>query len=721
MESQQQKNKLVFFVSYNGWKLTESQVGKRFRRRGKVALLSNCIMSEIPLKNTYKPTCKYSALRQQIEISPELHLPVHLSNFEVSIVGTRGLDGLGFKYSMSIKRGNQTVVEREYNTMKQWEFLNIRKNIILEEANSRYNADTKYMENLKEPSIDDFKFSLSYINGRIHFEDPLGKGVWQNEVFGKDLESNLESRFLSRKTVLNDLFGDLAQLATYISTCREYKHIAHLIDMKELDYQVQLLNKFKSLNKEFGSDDIGIKNFHSAIPSNLLTNGEGFLKSLCLDNANKEIRDLLSNLKDRKDRLISDFLNPQDLLKNASSPYEMPQNLKDDAAADGYIWRICRCFNTEISKICDLFLNQLLNKTIVNITGPLTTPKNLLFEEIYEEKNENHHFQLMRSKDEKEPGGLHFVVYDSTNKLKRILFWNKLSSSSPPKCFYAALPNQLIYLKSDTNDPARAFELKSLTYKNISSSTIHLSPTLNLNEEQLDSNTNGFMALSSLGSKFAVINHKNELNYYKGVPKDDLIKKAVISSPTKKWELGKQYPPRESIGFLHFVNDNLIVSVFFNEFCFKSFLLDVDETEVMAKHECIFDAAVDQKKKSNKSSSLSQNSPHPYHYPIATTLSVGVLLLLPYKHLDFEIVFVCPQARQFVIGTRVKADKAIFLKYFPDSTVELKQNSARPNYMSYFSLDQADEGVINIVVVKKKHDSTEIEEKVHYLRCILRL
>ena len=734
-------NKPYLFVSFKSWKKTEKETIKSFINNGKNTVFVPEPAQNISLIGVGKPTHNYVTLRNQLEVKSDPEFPLSMSRYQVTIEGRKEekLPQKIFVYDLSVSDGSKVILRKEYRCKNQWSFFGLQSLIKAAEERSRVEEGAVRIDSLNEPSIVDFRFRLTYKNGILRFEDPLGEGAWSKGTFAPSSELIIAKLAASGKLNVEAIFEDVFRLIIFSKTQSDPSVLTELLDTTYLRDCTRHINEFTRACAESSKDSKYIRSSEvSKLPEDLINDEEYFLTKLIHEKSSLySIEKFCSN----NFSILVDQFCSIDAFKNKdlslSDPKEDAKN--QDAKADGYIWRVSSVFNDEISKLCNALINSAISKRNIRINDPFNHAGDIMFDLMLTHDINEHTVQLLRQSISFEGSAIFVVVKEKSSNV--ILLWQKLTTSMPPQSSFGIIEDSLFYLHSDSTDPTRTFETKSINLsKLISEATkkdIYSVASMNNETVSWDQGNSQTIGMAASGNMLVTINYQYDLCIWNQISKDQIAKKD-ISQKIVQYKFSKEHPPTECLAFVRIINPKLILVILFKEFAFKTFLVSPKAAEdgkssyqVLDKYETLFDAAVDNEEggsKSNKPSTLSQNCLYPFHYPILIKRAVGHLLILPYKILDFELLFISENIQLLHLATKAKNPKLLFAKLLPDVySRELKDgkpvykaiDGTKKLYESYFSADSTDPSRINIVVVKKQKDKTP--ESIRVIRCMLKI
>ena len=725
-------NKPYLFVSFKSWKKTEKATILSFLRNGKNTTLVAGPKLEIPLVGVSHPSHHYIALRNQLEVRSDNEFPLSLTKYEVTIKGCKDKTTQKFLYDLTVLVGGKVVVQKVFCCKKQWSFLGVQSLIKHAEDRSYGQDDQKIIDSLSESKLEDFQIVLTYKNGILRFDDLLGTGVWGMGIFALSTESLINELASSSKLTVETIFEEISRLIQFTQNPENHidlQTLELLVDKVYLEERLAVIRDFLHFCAQSKSNEV------PKIQNDLIKDADSFLKALNKkSSALDEIKRFDTNNKGAK---INQFCSI-DAFQDKQAPLfsQTEEKHKADAKADGYIWRLSRIFNEEVAKLCNSFISLAISKRNIKINDPFNETGDFMYSQLLTHDIGEHNVQLLRPSIFLEGSAICIVIREK--KTNMILLWQKLTTSMPPQCSFGIIDDNLFFLHSDSTDPSRTFETRSINLIHLISEAskrdIHSVLSMNSDLVSWDQGSSATIAMATYRDMLATVNSQYELFVWTELKNSEIIKKEK-GSKTAVYKFSKGHPPTECTAFTRIINHNLILIVFFKEFAFKTFLVSQKENNnlsysVLDRYETLFDAAVEQEEggKNQKQSTFSQNCPYPFHYPILIKMSVGHLLILPYKGLDFELLLISENVRLLHLATKPKTPKLLFVKFFPDAFAREPKDgkitykaidSTKKMYESYFSADSTNPSRINIVVVKKQKSKTP--ESIRVIRCMLKL
>ncbi len=391
-------NKPYLFVSYKSWKKTERDIIKSFVRQGKNSAMVAEPVQAISLTGVGKPSHHYVTLRNQLEVKSACEFPLSMSKYQVSIVGRKEKDPKRFVYDLTVSDGSREVARRHYRCKKQWSFLGVQSFIKQAEERSNGQDEQKMIENLSEPTLDDFQIKLTYKNGILRFEDPLGEGVWgsKNFAFGSDLL--LDTIMASKTFAVSHIFEEVCRLIDFAEAQKDHTGLDQLVDKDHLNERLALISTFlQECAVPKANTSMRQSSEPPKISDGLLTNADTFLRALTNKNSDKSDFDKIKRFyTDSKGKPVSQFCSIEVFKRKDIDSNKSLENMTQDAKADGYIWRLSHIFNEEISKLCDAFINSVISKRCIKINDPFFDSGNIMFDLLLSHDIDEHNVQLLR-------------------------------------------------------------------------------------------------------------------------------------------------------------------------------------------------------------------------------------------------------------------------------------------------------------------------------------
>ncbi len=651
-----------------------------------------------------------SSLHSHLILRADADFPMDLSKLKLEICCEPIEDKFGGssgRYSLEIKNGDESMVLQDYINELPWSMLGLRQKILAEFDRSPQRKEGDELLLFEHPKV-----KVVYYQGALHYEDDLGSGVWYEGTF----MSEDQYRVMRQMKQDNEVAGHFIRLVSNVLrlALSNPERLMSFIDEAELTKVITCVAQLVSRNSSKISRD-------KARP--YLTNGKLFIETI--KKSPEQVRALHNEwqaLKSILETIYQGKIERKLTLDELKEQFREQNNIEAEllqAKELNRVWRFSQEFNTSVMEFCCIILDQTLDKQLISLKTPV---KSRRFEDFYcrvlFEIKQVHKpiIQICRSIWPMQEGQLDLVVRDYSDP-NFILRWSLLSKCSPNEFAFCRLQDMLIFLAGNHQHDS-TFSLMSLSVSEIYQAVAR-GEELPQPEEMPVEFAKICCSVSSLDNRVTVaLNSKTILHYSSRsfetkYPPIDLSTNTSAKDPM--------------FAFKHF-DPNTLAVVMFNEVYFSVYFVKYSpnyEPTTKKIHDVLFDDLNTKRLGSLQPKKFSFIGENQYRYPLLIHQPHGCVMLLPYKLMKFELIYVTNRGECMLMHG--KSQTHPLLKGIerlpppaPDKKPTPKPASANPSNYSFFETDLESKSIINIICFDFGRRTT-MENGIHIIRCMLKL
>ena len=657
-------------------------------------------------------TVELNSLNSYLILMGEASLPTELSNLKLVIESEPDKDGRAhgiYKFRLEDKDG--ALIEQTYISKLPWDALGIRAKALSNNLGStvhqRKDEDDLVL-------IDHFKLKITYFQGTLFYEDELGSGVWYENRFISEEQYKLIRKVKQENELATSFLRKISHVLTLAQA--NPQRLIHTIDQEVLSKILWFVAQLISKNSNKISAEI-------AKPQ--LRNGKKFIEEMTASPARlhqlaidwKKLKGLLENIyhgKIERKTTIEEAL--------ASLPLNDPTNDVAQvlqAKETGRIWRYSQDFNDAITDFCSTILDQSLDKQLVSLKTPVKkrTFGDFYHRVIFECRKANKPvLQLVRNlwQDPLSPLDLVIRDYKDSNFIYR---WITLSKCSPHEYSFTTINDYIVFLSGNYPKETR-FTLKSISIQDTLDSAIR-NLTIKEPQEVPIENSQICCSVSSHNSHLVVAFQNKTVVQY-SLQKEE---GCLIISSSMPIDLSLNPNARDPMYAFHQFNKDSLAICMFNEVYFSLYFYDFS-LDLPAKkvHESTFDSLLTQGQ-IPRPKSFGFIGENQYRYPIIIGHYHGCVVLLPYKLMMFDLLFITNRGEVVLMHSHNDEDSVLRCVQRPLPLLAGKKKAdgnETPSCLTYFERDLDNRNIINIVCVDYSR-TVNVSSGVDIIRCILRL